>query len=417
MIPLRNLHLLGNEFVGQFFDHSHWWLHLVLHAVVLVGPLALFLLLLFWAYRLLRRLHQGLQAINEDGSISARNSEGLPPSFFRYILRHTWRRQLWLLVGAFASLPVLYATLELPKVIVNKAIETGDFPVAFRGATLDQLEFLFVLCALFLLGVVVNGALKYVVNLHTGHLAETVLRRIRLAVYRIWRRRGLPGGPAQLIPVIAQEVEPIGGFSGEAFVLPALQGGTFLTIFVFMLMQDPILGIAAITLLPVQLLLIPYLQRRINRLARQRVREIRRLGDLIGAKGGSPGEPFDGILPITRSFRRLQSIRFELYRRKFAMKGVSNFISHLTPFFFYTIGGYLVIEGRLSFGALVAVLAAYKDFSSPLRELFRYYQTLEDVRIRYAEIRQFLLEPQANPIALHVENKNTTRSNLEVVSV
>ena len=62
----------------------------------------------------------------------------------------------------------------------------------------------------------------------------------------------------------------------------------------------------------------------------------------------------------------------------------------LTPFFFYSIGGYLVIEGRLTLGALVAVLAAYKDFSAPLRELFRYYQSAEDVRIRYEEMLRFL---------------------------
>src|SRR3546814_20196027 len=72
------------------------------------------------------------------------------------------------------------------------------------------------------------------------------------------------------------------------------------------------------------------------------------------------------------------------------MKGLSNFISQMTPFFFYTIGGYLVIEGKLSFGALIAVLVAYKDFSAPLRELFRYYQTMEDVRVRYEELRRFM---------------------------
>ena len=38
----------------------------------------------------------------------------------------------------------------------------------------------------------------------------------------------------------------------------------------------------------------------------------------------------------------------------------------------------------------MAVLAAYKDFSAPLRELFRYYQTTEDVRIRYEEMLRFL---------------------------
>ena len=64
----------------------------------------------------------------------------------------------------------------------------------------------------------------------------------------------------------------------------------------------------------------------------------------------------------------------------------------LPPFFFFSIGGYLVIDGQLSLGALVAVLAAFKDFSAPLRELFRYYQSLEDVRIRFDEINKFLAE-------------------------
>ena len=74
------------------------------------------------------------------------------------------------------------------------------------------------------------------------------------------------------------------------------------------------------------------------------------------------------------------------------MKALNNFLTALTPFFFFSIGGYLVIDGQLSLGALVAVLAAFKDFSAPLREVFRYYQSLEDVRIRFDEINKFLAE-------------------------
>lgn len=38
--------------------------------------------------------------------------------------------------------------------------------------------------------------------------------------HRMRRRRDRPGGSTQLIPLIVQELEPIGGFSGTAFVLP-----------------------------------------------------------------------------------------------------------------------------------------------------------------------------------------------------
>ena len=57
--------------------------------------------------------------------------------------------------------------------------------------------------------------------------------------------------------------------------------------------------------------------------------------------------------------------------------------AQVTPFFFYSIGGYLVIQQELTLGALVAALAAYKDLSAPWKELLNYYQIMEDARIKY----------------------------------
>ena len=147
------------------------------------------------------------------------------------------------------------------------------------------------------------------------------------------------------------------------------------------------MGAAAIALLPFQMMIIPRLQTRINRLARRRAKEVRTLGGLIAPP---VTEYADGERAILASLDRIKEIRFQIHRRKFFMKSLNNFISHLTPFLFYAIGGYLVIQDRLTFGALVAVIAAHKDFTPPLKELFAYYQSLEDVRVRYEEIRRFL---------------------------
>src|SRR3546814_649017 len=123
---------------------------------------------------------------------------------------------------------------------------------------------------------------------------------------------------------------------------------------------------------------------------------MRGLGSVIGREIVSESEEAgESRRQIAGVVRRLAAIRFEIYRMKFFMKGLNNFITQLTPFFFYTVGGYLVIEDRLSFGALVAVLAAHKDFSAPLKELLRYYQTMEDVRARFDETQQFLLKRTA----------------------
>ena len=62
----------------------------------------------------------------------------------------------------------------------------------------------------------------------------------------------------------------------------------------------------------------------------------------------------------------------------------------MTPVLFFSIGGYLVITADFSFGALVAVLAAYKDMTAPWKELLNYYQRMEDARIKYDQlIEQF----------------------------
>ena len=45
-----------------------------------------------------------------------------------------------------------------------------------------------------------------------------------------------------------------------------------------------------------------------------------------------------------------------------------------------------MIKGELSLGAVVAVLAAYKDLSAPWKELLAYYQQKEDARIKYEQV-------------------------------
>jgi putative ABC transport system ATP-binding protein len=58
----------------------------------------------------------------------------------------------------------------------------------------------------------------------------------------------------------------------------------------------------------------------------------------------------------------------------------------VTPFLFYTLGGYLVIVGKLDIGALVAVIAAYKDLPSPVKELIDWDLQRMDVEIKYGQV-------------------------------
>ncbi|UUX48006.1 ABC transporter transmembrane domain-containing protein [Nisaea acidiphila] len=320
----------------------------------------------------------------------------MEPTIFRFIFRHSKKEQIFLLVLTGLSFPFLYYSLDLPKTIINEAIGGKQFPAEVFGYQLDQIPYLLLLSGIFLALVCVNGGFKYYINVYRGQLGERMLRRLRYDLYARVLRFPLPHfrrvSQGEVIPMITAEVEPLGGFIGDAISLPAFQGGTLLTILVFMFVQDPILGTAAIALYPIQGYIIPKLQRRVNALGKERVKAVRKLSDRIG-------ESISGVQEIhandssrfalagfTSRLGEIYTIRYEIYRRKFFIKFLNNFIAQLTPFFFYSIGGVLVIQGDLTFGALVAILAAYKDLSAPWKELLTYYQRKEDSRIKYEQV-------------------------------
>jgi len=353
-------------------------------------------------------------------TVAPPEASDLEPTIYRFILKHSLRQQILLLLLTLASFPFLYFSLNLPKTILNEAIrEKAQFPHEFLGMEFERIPFLMVLCALFLLMVLFNGAFKYCINTFKGQLGERMLRRFRYQLYQRLLRFPLTHfqktSSAQIIPMITAECESLGGFIGDAFAAPAFQGGTLLTLILFMLIQDPVLGAAAIALYPVQGYVIPRLQRRVNALNKLRVRTIREVADRVheSAVGMVEIHANDTVKLQLTDFAhvlgRIYDIRFEVYRRKFFIKFLNNFIQQLTPFFFFSIGGYLVINGNLSLGALGAVLLAYKDLASPWKELLDYYQQKEDSRIKYEQIieqfqpagladtRLLLAEPESIP--------------------
>ena len=324
-------------------------------------------------------------------------------TLFKFIWRYSKRDQIILLILTAISFPFLYLSLDLPKTIINKAIGGKDVPEEIFGMTVDQIDYLLILSGLFLALVFVNGGFKFYVNVFRGQLGERMLRRLRYSLLARVLRFPIPQfkkvSQGEVIQMVNSEVEPLGGFVGDSIALPAFQGGTLLTILIFMFIQDWMLGLAAIALYPIQGYIIPKLQWHVNQLGKKRVRNVRVLAEKIGeaVSGIEEVHANDGARRILARFTErlgvIYGIRYEIFRRKFFIKFLNNFIAQLTPFFFYSIGGYLVIKGDLTFGALVAILAAYKDLSAPWKELLTYYQRLADSRIKYDQvIEQF--DPQ-----------------------
>lgn len=319
-------------------------------------------------------------------------------SIFTFIWKYSKKDQLTLLMVTLLTFPILYISLELPKRIINDAISGSSEGVVFAGISLSQIQFLLLLCAAFLVAVLVNGLLKMRLNTMKGVLAERLLRRFRYQLLTRILRFPKPyfrnTSQGELVSMVTSEAEPLGGIMGDMLSQPILQAGQMITILVFLFAQSVWFGLAAIALIPLQAWIIPILQRQINLLNKDRIQEVRRLAADIGetAAGVSDIRTNGGLRYRMSLFSNrlgnLYDIRFEIYQKKFFMKFLNNFINQLTPFFFYSVGGYLAIKGHITVGALVAALAAFKDMSSPWKELLAFYNTTQDVAIRWEAVTE-----------------------------
>jgi putative ABC transport system ATP-binding protein len=317
-------------------------------------------------------------------------------SLFSFVWKYSRSEQLILLVLTVLTFPILYATLELPKIIINDAIGAETRMVDVFGFEITQTGYLFLLCFAFLLTVIAWGLVKMRLNTMKGIMAERLLRRFRYQLITRVLRFPLPHfrrtSQGEMVSIVTSEAEPLGGLMGDAIAQPVFQGGQMLTILGFLFVQNFWLGLTAIALIPLQAWIIPKLQRQVNLLNIERVQEVRRFSERIGETvAGVEDIRANGVAPytlaqFTHGLGRLFSIRHRIYEKKYFMKFVNNLISQMTPFFFFAIGGYLVIQENLTVGALVAALAAYKDLSSPWKELLAYYNQTQDMSLRYETI-------------------------------
>src|SRR5438874_1690371 len=335
-------------------------------------------------------------------------------SLFGFIIRYSKRDQLLIVPLVLASMVVYYLSLDLPKTIINKAIQGDAFKkdtvTHWLGMDLERLPYLLALSIVFLGLIVLNGWLKFQINTMKGWMGERMLRRLRYALFdhilRFPLARFRRVKAAEMATMVKDEVVPLGGFIGKAFMTQLFLGGQALTAMFFIVYQQVWLGLIALAVVGVQAVVIPRLRKRLLVLGRERQLTARALAGRIA-------ECIDGAAEIhahdTSNYERAEissrlgkifRIRFELYQRKFMVKFLNNFLAQVTPFLFYTVGGYLVIVGSLDIGALVAVIAAYKDLPGPVKELIDWDQQRMDVEIKYTQVIEQFTDEEVAPAEL-----------------
>lgn len=330
---------------------------------------------------------------------------------FKFIVKYSARDQVTLICLSLVALPFLYLTFELPKRIVNEALATSTvFPKEILGAALGQVDYLILLCGMFLGLVLVNGGLKYFSSTYRYRVGDQLLRRLRYGLvenllrFPTKRLKDQPAG--QVVSMVAAETSPLGLFMSEAFTVPTVALGTLVTVLLFIFLQDWMMGLAALALYPVQIWLVPKIQNRINDLQRNQAKTVRGISDhvgelIVGAPEihGHDTAQFE-LASITKRLRKYYELNVQISSARYFVNILNQFFSQLTPFFFLLIGGYLVIQGEFSLGSLVAVLAAHKDMYAPWKDLIDYYQKAQDARVKYDQLFEFFQHPSLLPVSI-----------------
>lgn len=328
-----------------------------------------------------------------------------------FVWRHGKIDTIKTLIVTFMTFPVIYASLEIPKIIVNQALGAGKTPVEWPlevfTISFDQVSYLITLCFLFITMVVLNNWLKNVLNNQVGLTSERMMRRLRYSLYeavlrfRIRRFQHMKQG--EIVQSVMGEIDALSGFFGEVISTPVWQGGMLLVYVGFIFLQDPVLGAAAIALFPVQGYLVPKLQARVIKLNKMRVANVRKIADAIGESVGAVEEIHTSgtarwhLAVVADRLYDSFRIRLDIFNRKYLIKSINNLLLALTPFAFYLFGGYQVIQGNLELGSLVAVLAAYKDVSAPWKELLNYFQRFNDLNSRFEMVVENFFDEDVHP--------------------
>lgn len=260
-------------------------------------------------------------------------TDRLERNYYRFLLGTQPRLQMLAILLSALTIPLTYATLHIPKIIVDDGIQGKGFPKAVWGIDLHQITFLVVLCVGFLLLNIASGFLKLKLNTLVGYISEIGLRDLRLTVLKHLHGEVSSDIPAsQKTQIVIPEMEAFGGFIGDFSTIPVVQISTMGTIVYFMFEQSPLLGVAAIAIIPVQAFVVPILQRRVVRAKKMRIRMVRKFASTIenfdGASfSGRPDGESDAETHYKIYSKNILKNRMLLYRAKYLLKFINNMLA------------------------------------------------------------------------------------------
>ena len=299
---------------------------------------------------------------------------------FAYVWRTCRNDQIkiCLLAGLVAFLSII--PLELQRRIVDSVVSRAD------------VWLLVLLGSIYLVVLVIQGGLKYAVNLLKGRIQEEVARNLRQRAvdrkYSTLRADGRPDpevmNSGTMASMLTSESEDLGEFASGSLSTPLLQTTTIAWVLAYLIWVEPQIACLAVVIYAPQVFLVPKIQRNVNRLARRRTQAMRKLGHAAVGFGHTTVDDQKRLrsrasLLINLIFK----IRMIIYRQKYFLTIIGNFLNSFGILVVLMVGGYMVIHGQTNVSTLVVFMSGFQKISDPWDQLIQYYRSLSNARVTF----------------------------------
>ncbi len=311
--------------------------------------------------------------------------EPLPAGLVAFVIRTGLGHQ-----GGLAAMSTLLfvlgvVPLALQRRIVDLAVGRASIPTVLA-------------CAALYLGVVLGeGLLKLGLNVYRAWVGEVAARWLRLwalaaigavcdgAVPKGRAAEAVSppadGGTPEIvgigIAILIAEAEPIGAFVGASVSEPLLKAGLLLSVFGYLTWLQPLLGLLGLAVLLPQGVLVPLMQRAINRRIGARVLELRHVSGSIAALGPT------GTRGVAERVERVLELNLSLFGLKFSMNFLMNAFQHLGVTAVLAVGGILVASGHTDIGTVVAFISGLAKVNDPWGDLIDWFRDFYATRAKY----------------------------------
>ncbi len=344
--------------------------------------------------------------------ISKTSSKVTEKSLLHWVVSGSLWLQFLMFVLILLVVVARVVPLEMQKRIINDSI------------ALRQFDNLILYSLIYITAVAAASGLKLAINYIQTVIGEQAMVAMRRELYKhiltlplSFFRKTQPG---MVVSSLVTELSTAATFTGMAIAVPVTNILTLLAFAGYLLWLNTQLALATLVMYPVIVFLLPWMQKKANRANASRVDLSRKMSSQIA-------ESITGIQEVqvhgaygreNSKFGyiadRLQKVRVRWNFLKASIKTTNNFFVSLGPFVVFIFGGYLVMNGELELGAMVAFLSAQEKLYDPWKELIDYYQVYQDAKVRYYRtMEHFATEPDFDP-ELTAEKTHALTGGIEV---